>query len=269
MKKWILAVVALASLNVLAQAPEFKQLTKKQLEDVSNEFAMNFSHTAVAAPETDGVWGVEIGLVGGQTKSPTLKEVVNEAGEDGSEFDNLYHAALMARAHFPLDLFAELTVLPERELAGVSIDSSSIALGWNAGDFFDLPLDLAVGINLSTSEMSFEQTLNNASTGNTDVNSKVNMKSKTRVLWVGASKTFAIFTPYVKLGTATSETDVDLDASSGTIFTYSSSQKDNVSSSGSFIALGANVDLLLIKLGVEATQTADVKRISGKLSFAF
>ncbi len=263
MKKLCLTVLALASVGALAAPPEFQNVTKKQLEDVSNEFAMNFSHTTVSAPETDGVWGVEVGLVGGRTGSPKLKDLIDAAGEDGSDFENIYHAGLMARAHFPFDLFAEVSVLPGRDISDVEVESRSLGLGWNAGAFFGLPLDLAVGVNVSYSEIGFTQTIGS------DANSDVSIESKTRVLWVGASKNFWIFTPYVKLGSAKSESDVTLDTTGGTIFTFSTSQKESVSSTGGFFALGSTVDLLFLRLGVEASRTADVKRVSGKLSFAF
>lgn len=105
MKKIIAVLLSFAAFSAFAQSPELPELNKKDLEKVANEFAMNFSHTAVAAPETEDLWGIEVGVVGGQTGSPNLKRVLDENGEDGSDFKNLYHAGLMARAHFPFDLF--------------------------------------------------------------------------------------------------------------------------------------------------------------------
>jgi hypothetical protein len=259
MKLFILLV--LFSLPALADSPALTDLSKSDLEKVSNEIAVNFSHTAVAAPETKGIWGIEVGLVAGATGTPKLKDLVDDAGEDGSKFKRLPHAGLMARVHVPGDVFAEVTFIPTTKASGVEISNRTMALGWNAGSFFQWPLDVAVGGQVSASKLSYDQVVST-------VASTVAFDSKTTSLWVGASKEFLIFNPYVKIGTFKSETDVDVDGSS-TIFAYTSSQKESVSSSGGFGAVGVNVQLLAIRLGLEASRAAEVGRVSGKLSIAF
>jgi hypothetical protein len=270
MKKIVASLLSIASISAYASAPELPDLASRaELEKVSNEFAVNFSHTVVAAPETDGLWGVEVGLVGGSTSSPKLAGLIDRAGEDGSKFKNLYHGGLMARAHFPLELFAEVSFLPERKISDVSVGNRSLGLGWNAGSYFNLPLDVAVGWNMSSTDVSFSQVINNASTANQPVNSKINFDANTSVFWTGVSKKFAIVTPYIKAGLARSEADAEISGTTGTIFTFSQSQKENVSSSGGYLAAGANLELLFFRMGIEASQTINVKRISGKLSVAF
>ena len=266
MKKILTLALILLGNAALAAGPELPTLTNQELEDVGNEFAVNLSHTAVAAPETNGLWGVEVGIVGGRTGSPELSDVVDRAGEDGSDFKNIYHAGLMARAHGPFELFAEMTVLPEREISDITIGNRTFGVGWNAGGFFNLPLDVAIGANISNSNIEFEQIINNASTSNTDVNSKVTFDAKTKIYWVGVSKTFLFVTPYLKLGKATSEAEID--TSVGSIL-GSGQQSDDVSVDGNFFAAGANVQLLLLRLGVEVSKTNDVSRASAKLSLAF
>ncbi len=85
-------------------------------------------------------------------------------------------------------------------------------------------------------------------------------------MWVGVSKTFAIVTPYLKVGTST--VDGDLNAVAG-VFDQSGQTSESVSSNGGYFAAGVNLQLLLFRLGVEATQMQDTQRISGKLSLAF
>lgn len=269
MKKALLGTIALLSLSAMAAAPEFDQLSKSDVEKVGNEFATNFSHTTVSAPETEGLWGVEVGVVGGATDSPRLKKVVDSAGEDGSDFKKIYHAGLMVRAHFPLDLFLEATALPEREISDVEVKSHSMGLGWNLGSFLNLPLDVAIGANLSRADVSFDQVINNTSTGGLDVDSTIKLKTKTRVIYAGVSKRFAFFTPYAKVGVARTEAEVDVDATAGTILSYSSKQKENVSTSGTYAALGANISFFFFRLGVEGSQTNNVKRASAKFSLDF
>lgn len=265
MKQLLFALVALTSVSAFADTPQFDNLTKSDVEDVANEFAVNFSHTAVAAPETDGLWGVEVGLIGGRTSSPDLEDVVDQSGGKGSDFNPIYHAGLLLRGHFPYDLFAEVTYLPSMDISDIEVHSKTLGLGWNAGAFFNLPLDLAIGFNYSDSEVSFNQ----SPTGSIPVESTISLKTKSQVYWAGVSKQFSFITPYLKAGVASTNSDVDVDASAGTIFTYTSSQSESVSSSGGYLAAGANLQLLFMKLGVEASQTIGVKRVSGKFSIDF
>lgn len=258
MKTFFMLSLVLVSASALAAGPQFNNLSKSDVEDVSREFSANFSHTGVSAPETDGLWGIEVGVVGGKTASPDLKDVVDASGGDGSDVSSLYHGGAMARAHFPLELFVELTVLPERTISDVTVKNTSYEIGWNAGGFFSLPLDLAVGLNFANSEMSFKQT--------TPVVSDTSLKSKTRILWVGASKSFWFFTPYVKFGAVSADSDLK---ATGSILIYSSSQDESVTNTGSYLALGANLQFAFLKLGAEVSQIMGVKRSSAKLSFDF
>lgn len=261
MKKLLTTAFFLSTFSAFAAGPAITNITKGDLNDVGREFAVNFSHTAVAAPETDGLWGVEVGVVGGMTRTPGFSDVVDKAGEDGSKFKNGYHAGLMARAHFPLDLFLELTALPERKISDVKVSSSSGSIGWNAGGFFELPLDLAIGASASTGKVSFDQTVSS-------VNSTIKMDAGSKVYWVAVSKTLLFFTPYLKAGFANTDANVKVSGSS-TLFTYTTSQSQSASSSGKYVALGANLQFFFVKLGFEASQTIGVTRYSGKLSLDF
>jgi hypothetical protein len=268
--KWILFLL-LISTQAFAADINLDNISKSDLEKVSNEIGANFSHTAVAAPETNGLWGVEVGVIGGTTRSKHLEKVINNNGGDGKDFKNLPHGGLMLRAHFPLELFVEATMIPTIKASDAELKSSSLGLGWNAGGYFGLPLDVAIGFNASSSEFSYDQVINNNSTGNTDVNSNITFKNKTQTLWIGVSKEFlGMLTPYAKIGTFKSESDIDVDAAGGgTIFAFSSSQKENVETSGSYMAAGLNFQLALFKIGAEMAKTNKVSSLTGKLSLDF
>jgi hypothetical protein len=270
MKKFMFPLLAMLAVPAFATDIQLNNLSQSDVDKVTTEFATNFSHTAVAAPETDGAWGVEVGIVGGATGSPRLKKVINEAGGEGKDFKTLYHAGVMARAHFPLDLFAELNILPEKEISDVTVSNKSFGLGWNAGGFFGLPVDLAVGANISSSNMEFDTVIDNASTGNIPVDSKIKLDSKTRVLYVAVSKTFWFVTPYVKVGTAHQDSDIKVKGT-GTVFNTSvtAGQKADADVNGGYFVAGANLQFALFKLGFEFGQTMGVKRASGKLSLDF
>ena len=258
MKKFATLALVMLSTSAFAAGPQFSNLSKSDVENVAKEFSANFAHTGVSAPETDGLWGIEVGVVGGKTGSPDLKDVVNASGGDGNAVSSLYHAGAMARVHLPGDIFAELNVLPEKEISNITVKNTSYELGWNAGGFFNLPLDIAFGVNMANSEMSFKQT--------TPVTSDTSLKSKTRIMWVGISKSLFFITPYVKAGTVSADSDLN---ATGTILSYTASQKESVTNSGAYLALGANLQLAFLKLGFEASQLMSVKRASAKISFDF
>ena len=263
MKKLLVAAVATLSLSAFADI-QLGDLSKSDVQKVGNEFAVNFAHTTVSAPETSGLWGVEVGVVGGATKSPGLEKVVDASGGDGKDFKSIYHGGLMARVHLPLEIFLEATALPKREISDVNVKSGSFGIGWNAGGFFNLPLDLSVGVNRSRADISFHQ---DADAANSIPESNIKVKTQNTIAWVGVSKTFLVFTPYVKVGMARSEADVKTDATG--IFNYTAKMKETVDKNGGYFAFGANLQLLFLKFGAEIAQQNGVKNATGKVSFDF
>ena len=261
MKKYLVLASLMLSTNLLAAGPQFQNLTEADVKEIGREFSGTFSHTGVSAPETDGLWGVEVGLLAGQSTSPELADVVKRSGGNGSDFENLYHAGLMARAHFPLDLFAEISLLPEQDISDLKIKNSTFEVGWNFGRFVGLPLDIAVGANFANSALGFTQ----PAAGLVPA-SNIDMKSKTNIVWVGVSKSFIFVTPYLKLGQAKADTEL---TASADIFSGPESKSFDVSNNGSYMAVGVNFNLFILKLGAEYSQIMDVKRTSAKISVDF
>lgn len=264
MKKLIIPIALLMSFSIFAQDIQIGNLSKDDVEDVTNEFGGNFAHTVVNAPETDGIWGIEAGLVAGTTKSPNFADIVDASGGDGDDLESIYHASIYARAHFPYDFFAEVSFLPEQEISDVKIKSSSFGIGWNFGSFFQLPLDVAIGANRSTGELSFTQ---DADIANQVPDATINFETTTTVYWAGVSKTFWFFTPYAKIGAVS--IDGDLDAAAGVLGYNLGKASESVSLSGTYMAAGANLEFGILKLGLEASQIIDVRRVSAKLALDF
>jgi hypothetical protein len=258
MKKLLSLALGLLTANAFAGGPQFNNLTKSDVENISKEFSANFSHTGVSAPETDGLWGVEVGVVAGKTASPDLKDVVDASSGNGSDAASLYHAGAMARVHIPGEIFAEVNLLPEQTLSDISVKNTSYEIGWNAGGFFNLPIDVAIAANMANSAFSIKQT--------SPVTSTTTIDSSTRIYWIGLSKTLFIFTPYVKFGSVSSDTDL---AATGNILGYNATEKDSVTNSGGYLAFGGNVTLGFLKLGAEFSKIMGVSRTSGKISFDF
>lgn len=243
-----------------AQAgPQFSNLSNEDVKDVVREFGANFSHSTVSAPETDGMWGLELGLIAGKTATPDLKRIVENSGGDGSDAENLFHAGIIGRVHLPLDLFAEINLLPEQEFDDISVQNRSYGVGWNLGRLVGLPLDIAIGAQRANGEMSFTQSSPTPST--------ITLETMTTNYWVGVSKSFAFFTPYFKVGSTSIEGDL---TGTTSIFGFTASTKQHVNPmSGNYLVLGANIQLALLKFGLETSEVSGVKRVTGKLSFDF
>ncbi len=240
---------------------QLRDITSQQVNDLTKEFGVNFSHTAIAAPETDGLWGVEVGIAGGTTQSPNFSDIVDASGGKGSELKNLFNVGGIARIHVPFEIFVEATLLPEQKVSDIKLHSSSYAIGWNFGRVIGLPLDLAAGYNYGSGELSFHQDAQGIEPA-----ADVKLTANTSVYWLGISKSFWIFTPYFKLGT--SNISGNLDASID-IYDYTNEKKQSTDSSGSYFAGGINLELGIFKVGIESSKTQDVKRVSGKLSLDF
>lgn len=259
-KYWLLAGLALST-SALAQDIQFENLSQDDVENVSREFSANFAHTGVSAPETDGRWGIEVGVIAGQSSSPDLADVIDASGGKGSDFEKLYHAGAQARVHLPFDIFAEVTMLPEQEISDVKLKNTTYELGWNLGGFFGLPVDIALGVNRANSEISFSQ----SPTAGTQAD--ITLESTTTMMWAGVSKTFLFFTPYIKFGKASAESTVD---SSADVFGFPvPSNSYEVENDGGYYALGANLQFAFLKLGAEVSKIMDVNRATAKLSLDF
>lgn len=257
MKKFLILFSFILTYSSFAAGPQLDNISKDDVENLSKEFGGNFSHTVVAAPETSGLFGIEVGVVAGQTSAPKFKDLITESGGSGSDFDSLYYAGLAARAHFPFEIFVEANILPEQEISDITISNTSYGVGWNFGGFFNFPLDVAIGADRAGSEISFKQT--------TPVNATVTLETTTTNYWIGASKSFFIFTPYFKVGA--SSIDGDLKATADIFDGVKTSE--SAQTTGGYFALGTHVNLLILKIGLEYSQVQDVQRIAGKLTFSF
>lgn len=263
MKKFLVPLaLTLFSASAFAD-PQFSDITKKDVENVSKEMGTNFAHTVVAAPETDGAWGIEVGVIGGQTKTPKFADVVDASGGDGKDFKNVYHAAAAARVHVPFDIFVEASYLPEQTISSVKVKNQSFGVGWNAGAFFGWFMDVAIGYDHSTSQLKFHQDQDLA-TSTPEANIKLN--TSTDVMWLGVSKSFVFVTPYAKIGKSSIDGDLKADAQ---IFNVGGKTAQKVAMDGNFLAVGVNFQLTIVKLGAEFSQIQGVQRLSGKLSFDF
>lgn len=254
--KFFIPLALILSFSAMAAGPQLDNLSKKDVEEISKEFGANFSHTVASAPQTNGLFGIDVGIIVGQTTSEKFKGLIEDSGGNGSDFGKLLHAGLGARVHVPFEVFAEVNVLPEQTINELSIKNTSYAFGWNFGRYMSWPLDFAIGAERGSAGISFKQT---------SPSSTVGLDTTTSNYWIGVSKTFLLITPYVKLGA--SSIDGELTAATDVFDDARTSR--SVSTSGGLLTVGASANLLLVKVGLEYSQIQDVKRVSARLSFGF
>lgn len=73
-----LLILVLFSFSALANF-NFEDLSKSELESMSNELAANFSHTTVTPGTAEGkIFGFQVGVVAGATTSEELERLSKE-----------------------------------------------------------------------------------------------------------------------------------------------------------------------------------------------
>lgn len=267
MKKHLIVLSLLLSSFAHASDIKLEQLSKKDVKDVSKEFATNFTHSIATAPSTNGLWGVEFGLTASTMSSPKLGKVVDNSGGEGKDFETLYNGGGFLRFHVPFELFFETSVLPKSKIADVKFNNTTFAVGWNAGRFFNLPLDLTAGYDVANGEVSFSQTL---SVMGVPANSDISLESATQKAWLGISKKLLFFTPYAKVGVINMKSTLKATGSAASeVFNYTSSQKETVKESSTYWAAGLQVDFTILSVGLEAMSALDNTRYAAKFGFSF
>ena len=277
MKKFILVLLMLAPLMTPTFAQEddsdfsLDNLSQADFNGVAEEFGANFVHsTASGASSLGNVFGFEIGVLGRMTGAPQVEGLVKEQDPD-SDISDLYDAGLVAIVSIPFGITAELTFLPEIDLGDLDINKTTFGLKWTMTDgLFVLPFNLALRAHYSTASISYKDTLNNDSTGNTDVDAEIGIDSKSYGFNVSASIDAFVIEPYAGLGFVSSTTDLGVTASGGAnIFTFTDSQSASSSKSGVHYFAGAQVNLLAIHLAAEYSNVYGIDRYTAKLSFGF
>jgi hypothetical protein len=252
------------AIPVLASGPTFSQLTQSQYKDVVRDFSAVTAHTSVSPASSLGtVFGFEVGLVAGAAQTPEIKDLANTA-DPGSDVSMLPNAGVLAAMTFPLGFTAEALILPKMDISGVKVSNTSVAVKWTFTDVFPvLPLDMALKLSSTSSKTDFSGTVPVA--GNVDFNYKNKMMGVT----LEASKKLTIFEPYANIGII--NTKGSLGVSDNHVFDPSYTTGTSVSEklSGMQYAVGANFNVLVMKLGIEAGKVFSSTRAAVKLSFYF
>ncbi len=255
----LMMVILAFSINAQADIG-FSNITQSEMESIVNEFSADFAPTTVSSAAPLGkIFGVEIGVIGGATKAPSIETYAERAtGKDAP--GQLPHAAIFAAVSLPFGLTAELGGIPKVKMEGGDFKYGFGSLKWT---FWDTLADVAVKLSVAKLGFSFTQ-----SSGGVD--GTVDFDDTVETLVLMASKNFIFIEPYFGIGTIKTNGTLKV-TGTGTVFdtTYTTAQEANQSPSGAYSVLGANVNLFILKLGLEFYKTLGTQGASAKLSFYF
>lgn len=265
MKFLSLVICGLLGCSAVSQAQdlEFNNLSEKDLETIIEEYSANFSHSSVSGAGTLGrIFGFEVGLVGGMTKTPKVDALVKEQ-DPSIDADKAPHATLLGVLTVPYGLSTEIGFVPKIGDDDFSYSRVGLALKWTATETLlsDLPLSLALKAHYAKTDIKYQQPVNGQPTD-------VSFDNTVWGLTAMASKSFVLVEPYIGLGYLMADGDIHVSGSS-TIFNFTTSTSASKKKSDLQLLAGAELKLLLVKLGIEYSRQFETDRYLAKLAFYF
>ncbi len=244
--------------------PSFTNITSEDFTNIAKEASANFTHNSmIGASKMGSVLGFQVGFVASQTASPKTNEIVKRNA--GSELPNLYNTGIVAAVGIPFGIAAEAVLLPKVSASGADLSSTSFALKYQLNEVIPvLPVNLALRGVYSTSKFSFSQSISGST-------STVQDSTTVSGLQLLVSPMLPMIEPYAGIGMLTGSNELSVTGTSGTIFdpSYSSTQSEKKSISGTQIILGVEASLALLKIGAEYSQAFDSSRIGIKFGMGF
>lgn len=259
------------SISSIADTLDFDNVNEDDLKKIIGDFSGNFSHTTISGASSLGTtFGFELGLVLGASTTPGIDELTKEQ-DPNAQNAGLVHGGLLLQVSVPMGITIEANMIPSIDASDLEFSNTGLGVKWTLTQtLLSLPVDLALKANMTKTDLSFSTVIQNASTSNIPVNSKMELSSTTTGLMAFVSKKLLVFEPYFGLGIANTSGDLKV-TGSGTIFdqTLTTGQSSDASTSGMQFALGSEINLFVVKFGIEYSKVIDTTRYSGKFSFYF
>jgi hypothetical protein len=264
------AFATIASLPVYAGGPAFNNLTQSDFDNAIRELSGNSSyHSVTGAGSLGTIFGLEVGFVGGVTSSAEINKLSKQV-DSTANMGQLPHASLLAGVSVPFGFTFEALLFPSVSVGDIKYQQFGGSIKWTSGDVLMLPFNLAARAFFTKNEMSFGQTLNNASTGNVPVAVDVKQENNQFGIQLLASPNLPFFEPYIGIGTVSATGSLAVSgATTGTIFGFTSSQKAESSPTSTQFILGINANLLLLNLGFEYNRVFSTDSYNLKMGFRF
>ena len=257
--KWLLVVIF--PLSALAE-PQFLNLDEEDMKVITKGMGANFVHNSMLGASKMGtIFGFQVALVAAQTETPKMHDL---AKEQGGELKNLYNAGLMGAVGIPFGIAFEAVIMPTYKSDEANLKSNSFGLKWNINDVIPiLPVNLALRGVMSDAEFTFSQTVG----GNT---ARIKNTTTTSGIQLLFSPQLPLVEPYVGVGMISAKNKLEY-TGAGQIFqpSYTTAREKSETVSDTQVLAGVDVNLLLLKIGLEYSKAFDNSRVGFKLGFGF
>ena len=247
--------------TVQAAQIQFSNITDGDLNAITKEFSSNFMHTSVSGANTLGLFGFEVGVLGGVTSTPNLNRLVQTASPGAESVNHVANAVLFGALSIPAGFTFEASLMPTVGSSELKYSTFTTAVKWTMTEtvLSELPLSLALKFHNSLTKV----------TGNTVVSSVPTTLKFSDFTWglqAMASKDFIFAEPYVALGFVSATGKLSTEASS--VFASGASESSSTATGMNFL-LGTEFKMTIVRIGLEYGNTLGANRYSAKLSLAF
>lgn len=272
-----LTLALVAALTMIASSPAaraagpgFNNLTQTDFDNAIREMSANSTlHSVSGASALGTIFGFEIAVVGGLTDSPKINALSKQV-DANADISRLPHGALKLGASVPLGFTGEILYFPESTFNSVKYSQWGASLKWTMSEALVLPFHLAVRGFATGNKMSFDQTLQNPSTGGIPTAVTVREENSQYGLQLLVSPSLPIVEPYAGIGYVKANGKLAVSGTNtGTIFSFTSAQSAEGAPTTVQYLLGVNVNLLIVNLGVEYMRAFDTDTYNAKIGLQF
>jgi hypothetical protein len=254
-----------------AAAPAFSSLNQSDVDKLENELLENTSLHSVLPPSALGsVWGFEIGVAGGVTKTPELNNQVKRVNSS-TDVPILPHAGIVGAVSAPFGITGEAVYLPKETFSETSYQQYALALKWTLTDSLlsFLPMNIAVRGFTSRSEFSFTQTVTDPVFGSMNIN-VANIGRVSGVQLFASPKLIPILEPYIGLGYLSANGTLSQTGDTTVSIFANGAKSMDSSPTSTQLLVGLDIRLLFVLgLGVEYSRAFGTESYTGKLSLKF
>jgi len=273
--RWTAALLgALIPLGASADTFNLNNLDLGDFNALINEFSANSQYSTATPPSSlGGLWGFELGVVGGVTKAPDTLALVQRSSPTTSLKDNLYHAGALARVGLPYGLTGELLYIPKVKISEAKLGRWGIGAQWTLTDTVldDLPVNLAVKGYYTKTTLDYSQ---NITSSGITVPANIALDNHLWGLLAMVGYKIFVLEPYVGLGYTKAKGTITVDAAgtatifNSTVFGAGTKSVDSSPSSSQILA-GLDFRLAFFSLGAEWERAFGKNSYTGRLSFRF
>ncbi|RZA07920.1 MAG: hypothetical protein EOP11_06365, partial [Proteobacteria bacterium] len=113
----------------------FNNITPADYDNIVRELSANFSYSSqTGASGLGGLGGFELGLIGGITDTPEIRNIVQTKGDPSFKEKRFPHAAALARVGLPAGFTLEAAIFPKVNVSDLQLSQFGGAAMWTLTD---------------------------------------------------------------------------------------------------------------------------------------